>query len=368
MANGHFRLIDSPSGLTEVVDDALAAKTVGMDTEFRRVRTYYPQPALYQIQACDRCYLVDPVAIKDMTPLRALLQAPDVKKVMHGCHEDMVLFDFHLGLRPKALFDTQIAAAFIGFHYPIGYQGLVSQLLDISLSKSERRSNWLRRPLSKVQQSYAAADVHYLLPLHDWVIRRLKESGRYEWFKDEIQYLFFSESPPESSYRRYVYAWKLQESTLLRFQKLWQWREKIAQNRNKPRQFIVNDKVLYQLAKQDSPDAVLKESPNIRKRYGDKIRQLIHEADIASDSLWPEPVAGPLRVSENDLLKRLQLQVRQLSERLNLPEGFLANKKMLTGLIVALRDQLPSPEWLNGWRGEIIDKPFVDRIVGEMGY
>lgn len=361
--NSDFRFIDNASGLAEVVEDGLTSEAVAIDTEFQRVRTYYPKPALYQVRVDDRCYLVDPVAIEDMMPLCALLQASDVKKVLHGCQEDLTLFESHLGIQPEALFDTQVAAAFAGFRYPIGYQGLVLQLLDVSLSKAERRSNWLQRPLSEAQKSYAAEDVRHLLPLYEQLMQRLHKLGRLHWFEDEMRRLYFSKSQNRYPYRQYAYAWKLQKSTLLRFQKLWQWREQMAQSRDRPRQFIVKDKLLYELAKQPKPDRALEEDPKIGKRYGAEIRRLICKADATPNDLWPSPIARPLDVSENELLRQLQMQVQQLSEQLSLPESLLATKKMLTSLITAVRDQVPPPAWLSGWRNEIIDKSFMDQII-----
>jgi ribonuclease D len=146
---------------------ANAGPRIGLDTEFIRERTYWPQLALVQLAVDDHILLIDPLAPGVADALRPLLTDRSVLKVMHSAGEDLVAFGHTCGVLPAPLFDTQTAAALAGVGGGIGYQRLVQELLGIALPKGETRSDWLRRPLSAAQLDYAAEDVNHLFALHD---------------------------------------------------------------------------------------------------------------------------------------------------------------------------------------------------------
>ena len=118
-----------------------AAGVVGLDTEFVRERTYYPRPALLQVSDAQGALLVDSTAISDFGPLEEVLDNPDVLVVMHACGEDLDVLEVMTGTRPRRIFDTQLAAAFAGLGFALGYRELVATLLDIGLDKGETRSD-----------------------------------------------------------------------------------------------------------------------------------------------------------------------------------------------------------------------------------
>ena len=162
---------------------------VGLDSEFIRTRTFFPEPGLYQLaDEHGRALLIDPLAIPEddhWLPFSTLLNDPGVAVVMHACSEDLELLLHHLGVAPAGVFDTQLAHAFVSDSYSLGYQNLVATLLGVDLDKHETRSNWRRRPLSDEQIRYAVEDIRYLLPMHDALTESLSSQGRLLWFEEE---------------------------------------------------------------------------------------------------------------------------------------------------------------------------------------
>lgn len=155
--------IEQDTELAELCQRWRQQAAIAVDTEFMRTSTFYPIAGLIQIGDGKGCYLIDPLAIQDFTPLRDLLLDESVTKVLHSCSEDLVVFQRLLGIVPAPLFDTQIAAAFAGYGFSLGYAGLVKAVLNTEIPKEETRSDWLQRPLSVAQLKYAALDVAHML-------------------------------------------------------------------------------------------------------------------------------------------------------------------------------------------------------------
>ena len=198
-------MISSDASLAAACRRWSEARIIGLDTEFVRERTYYPRPALVQVSDAQGVLLVDPTEISDWGPLAEFLTDPAVLVVMHACGEDLDVLDVMTGTTPRRIFDTQLAAAFAGRRFSLGYRELVATLLDITLDKGETRSNWLRRPLSPSQLHYAALDVLYLLPLYRHLSSALDRLRRTSWLEDEIEHqrrARAADSRPEASYLR----------------------------------------------------------------------------------------------------------------------------------------------------------------------
>ena len=160
---------------------ALRPARIGLDTEFIRERTYWPQLALVQMAVGEHILLIDPLQPGMTAALRPWLEDTSITKIMHSASEDLVAFQHACGCLPRPLFDTQIAAALCGIGAGMGYQKLVAHVTGVELEKGEQRSDWMRRPLSQSQLHYAADDVRYLFAVHDALRAELSSSGRLAW-------------------------------------------------------------------------------------------------------------------------------------------------------------------------------------------
>src|SRR5688500_17397917 len=164
--------VDTDAGLAALVATLRHEPLYGIDTEFHRERTYSPQLALVQIGWPGCSALGDPTPV-DIGPLRELLTGPGLC-IMHAADQDLELLELACGALPATLFDTQVAAGFLGFSSP-SLSSLTERLLGLRLAKGDRLTDWLQRPLTAGQRSYAAADVAHLLDLHREIVRRLDD-------------------------------------------------------------------------------------------------------------------------------------------------------------------------------------------------
>jgi len=224
---------------------------VALDTEFMRVDTFYPKAGLIQIGDGKHAFLIDPLLIRDWQPLAALLEDRAVVKVLHACSEDLEVLLRLTGKLPQPLFDTQLAAGYLNLGFSMGYSRLVQEVLGIELPKGETRSDWLPRPLSETQVSYAAEDAVHLAELFTALRPRLSDD-KYAWVLEdgaELVAALRREVEPESLYRDVKLAWKLAPQQLAVLRELCAWREREARNRDVPRNRILKEHSLWPMAK-----------------------------------------------------------------------------------------------------------------------
>lgn len=327
---------------------------VGLDTEFVRERTYWPQLALVQIAIGDAILLVDPLVAGMTQAIAPLLADANVVKVMHSASEDLVALKHACGVVPAPLFDTQIAAALTGVGAGVGYQRLVQETLDIALQKGETRSDWLRRPLSPAQLDYAADDVQHLFALHDRLQARLDELGRSHWLIEDCARMVGNaqrdelERWPHLSMRAAQYFDAPAQHRLLR---LLRWRDLQARDSDRPRSWVLDNELATLLARSPPADRValqtqLNAHPKAPRKLGDAV-WLALETPLADETDAP-PVRGDER--DKQAMRRLQEAVSARSAELGLPEGVLASRRWLESLL----DSGEWPQALEGWRrGEL---------------
>ena len=248
-----MELIAENESLAEACAKLGQAKFITVDTEFIRDTTYWPELCLIQIAGPEDVYLIDPLAKGlRLDPLLALMSARKVTKVLHAARQDIEIFHHMAGLIPEPLFDTQVAAMVCGFGDSVGYEAIVKQIVNTSIDKSSRFTDWRRRPLSSEQLNYAVADVTHLRVVYEALRRQLAENGREAWLAEEMAVLLdpatYSMSPED--------AWKrmkpksMNRKSLAILMEVSAWREREAQNRNVPRSRILKDDALLELAAQ----------------------------------------------------------------------------------------------------------------------
>lgn len=349
-----------------VNDDALTAEVaalgnvVGVDTEFRRIRTFHPVPALYQLAGEDRVTLVDATAPATFAALKALLLDGERTKVMHSCSEDLEVVAHHFDLCPRNVVDTQLAHAFVSSDISASYAALVEHYLGLRIGKLETRSNWLRRPLTAAQLEYARLDVAYLTPI--WRAQRdaLGAAGRLSWFEEDMaRVLTTPATPPERWYRNVKGAWRLKPCQLAVLRSLVAWREREARRRDLPRAWTVRDEALFTMARWPrlQTEDVAKVLPGrLGRRYAPALVEA-HQRGLA-DPHPPVREPRPLGQRGSELAKTLRDIVARHAERLNIAPSLLAGKRDVEAAVRQHRDQGEVPERFHGWRHTVLGDEF----------
>lgn len=343
--------------------DALRARisrlpaSIGLDTEFIRERTYWPQLALVQIAlspAEDDILLIDPLAAGMAEALVPLLTDTRVLKLMHSPSEDLVAFQHTCGTLPAPLFDTQAAAALCGMGAGLSYQKLVVSVTGIELSKGETRSDWLRRPLSDAQLAYAADDVRHLHAAHTALQAKLDALQRSSWLEEDCARQLSNASENEGERWPHLglrSAQFLDAPSQRRLLRLLRWREAQARSSDRPRSWILDNELAVTLARQNPADryglnTLLDAAPKSPRSLRDALWQAL------STPLSDEQDAPLVRGEERDKkqLRALQDAVAGVAATLAIPEGTLASRRLLEGL----QDGNGWTGQLAGWRQQVL--------------
>ncbi len=368
MTDPHANASTTPLSRPVWIDDADALRArlahrprrIGVDTEFIRERTYWPKLALVQI-ALERDGGIDILLVDSLAPgindaLASILRDTATLKIMHSPSEDLVAFKHVCSTLPQPLFDTQLAAALAGIGGGMGYQKLVESITGVALPKGETRSDWLRRPLSPAQLEYAADDVRHLFELHDVLESMLDKTGRGEWLAADAERTLAQagadamEAWPHLSVRGAQFLDPAAQHRLIR---LLRWRERYARESDRPRGWIVDNELAILLARDAFSDPG--ELQTLLDRHPKAPRKLTDAIWHALATAQPDEAAAPdARVAEKrdkQRLRQLQDAVAARSLELGLPEGLLASRRHLEGLL----DHGTWPDALAGWRRELLE-------------
>ena len=349
---------------------------IALDTEFIRTDTFYPILALIQLCDGETTWLVDPLALPEPKGLIDLLANPNVIKVLHSCSEDLETLAHSLGQLPDPLFDTQTAAAYCGLGFSVGYRGVVKELVGVELDKHETRSDWLQRPLSDSQLSYAAEDVHYLLPVYQALVEQLKSQQRLSWVEDEMLGKLANSRravPPENYYTRVKGAWKLDRKGLAILQAMSTWREGEARKENRPRGRIIADKDLLTIAFLKPPlsMAQLKGAnilhPRELRLYAEQVLAVFADIEDRDGKDFPPLLPKAIPREHGSMLKSCRKLVVSAAEELGLAPEVLARKVDLESLVRSIAyGEVQLPEVLaSGWRYEAVGETLLSH-AGEL--
>ena len=353
--------LDTPDALSHFLQENAHATRVGMDTEFIRERTYYPQLALVQLIFADTIALVDAAKPAVAAALKPLLENPAVLKIMHSCSEDLQAFKAGCDAVPSPVFDTQTAAALCGLGSSLSYLKIVEQLCQVSLEKGETRSDWLQRPLTDSQKQYAADDVRFLLPIHGELQQRLQSLGREPWLAQDTARAVTNAREELPDLHPHLAVRSNQplaadEQRLLR--RILLWRDARAVEKNKPKRWIIDNDAAFALARARLRDA--DDIETILARYPKAPRSAKHtlfallQKPFSAEEL-AAPIAREATTEDKAKLKALQQAVLQQAQALNVPEGLLASRKHLEFLL----DAGQWPPALQGWRQELLIEAFA---------
>ena len=341
--------------------------TVGMDTEFIRIRTFHPIPALYQLAGDGGVVLVDAQASADFGALKALLSDPNRAKIMHSMSEDLEVMARQFDLRPVNVVDTQVAHAFLAPHLSASYATLVEHYVGVKLDKHETRSDWLQRPLSPRQIAYAHEDAAYLRPIWDKQREALLMHGRLDWFVEEVRRILkMPIDTPDTWYRNIKGIWRLSGRELAVLRSLVAWREREARRRDVPRGWTVADEPLLVMARWSRLDASALTSL-LPKRTANRYAKALLDAHRAGmDDPDPPPRAPrPLGRQGNEIVKVLKAVAHEAGERLGMAVELLARKRDLEDVYRCYRDSGDLPAIYRGWRGELVGDAFRDVLAAK---
>ena len=366
--------IANDNALARAARDWRQAPALGLDTEFVRERTFYHRLGLIQVSDGRANYLVDPLEIRDLGPFVEVLRAPEVVKVLHSASEDVEVFHRGLGALPAPLFDTQVAAALAGVGASLSYQKLVAALLGQEIPKGETRTDWLARPLSEAQLAYAAEDVEFLLPAYRELRGRLEELGRLAWALEDSASLLDTgrfEEDFDSAYRRLKGAGRFGRRQLGALQLLAAWREQEARRRDLPRNFVLRESLLLDLAArhpktpkelQALPSYDVEQAARDGAAWLDLLRQAAALDEDGLPQLQDRVAFSP---AVRELEQRLRDRVREKAEELALPPEVLAPRRLLTSLLMsALTQEEPRlPRELRGWRREVVGEELLREVL-----
>ena len=346
-------LIEDNQTLTQFCDKLIDEPLLAVDTEFFRETTYFPHLGLIQIAGCEDIVCVDPLAFDAREQLRRLFFNPNIIKVLHSCSQDMEVLFQYFGDLPAPIFDTQIAAAMLGFQDQIGYAKLIAQEYEVELDKSQTRTNWLKRPLSAKQIEYAGEDVLYLLPLYEKFNAALKDNERDSWLQEDCELLCGNserfQPDMENCWLRVKGYIQLEGVQLAVCRSIAQWREQLAIEQDLTRRKVMADDLVLKLsATTNSTQLIATDKYIARFSSGEqkKLAQAIETGLSMPESEWPWLNRQRPSAEEKSQLKQLQSVVQNRADALNIHQSVLCSKKDLEKLMKGSRQG----KLFTGWR------------------
>ena len=363
-----FDWISSDQDLTEVLAEVQQEERYALDTEFHREKTYFPQLALIQLKWGKQIALVDPLAVT--LSLFADLFRSQTLCVVHAAQQDLEVLNYACGSAPNKIFDTQVAAGFIGMSSP-SLSTLVQNELKVTLTKGDRLTDWLRRPLTANQCSYAATDVEYLMSLHDILVKKLGALGRADWVDsacEELRLKPAGPSSPEDAWLKIKEVRTLKGSARGVAQALGQWRELRAMNANIPPRRVLSDMALLGISQaqpQSSEDLFRARGVEQRQLGAEMTREVLAAVaqGVILDVKFPvsdqedvdkdlRPAVGLITAWVGELARIHQIDATLLGTRLD---------------ILQFLRRVPNARLSQGWRSEIVGKDIDGILAGNMG-
>lgn len=345
-------------------------KWMAIDTEFIGEKRYQTLLCLIQVATPNGLYLIDIIKLKKIEPLLKFLTDGDILKITHAGENDYRLLHELYGIIPKNVFDTQIAAGFVGHRYPISFRALVQSELQIRVNKAQTVTDWQKRPINTKQIRYALHDVIPLKDLYEKLCDKIKKLGRVQWVKEEMQKVeqaAFYEKDPHREILNHSALPTLQRAEQLFLIRLYQWRNQLAQERNHSKEMVLGKKYILPIVKtahlgKDGLKQNRRISERFVKRYGDKMidlyQQQASEEELAIIARIPNRIIIPPEKDQKLELLYSFINYRCLEQKvaadLVFPRGLF--KKMKEDL--TLEDQSLKA----GWRREILGEAIMQSL------
>ena len=373
--------VHDESGLRRLIAKLEGSAAMAVDTEFLTERTYYPRLCLIQVATDEVLATVDPVGCRDLSALGEQL-AGNVQLVVHAGAQDLAILQRRFGAVAERVFDTQIAAAFLGHGHAIGYARLVEAVCGTRSKRSQAYTDWSKRPLERKQLEYALDDVRYLLEIRDRLVAGLEDRGRLAWADEEFEAArktAIEEPDPRRQWRRVSGVRTSDRKQLALIQELAAWREEEAQRRDVPRQRILNDRALIEIARRKPASSSQLRGmrglhPREAERSGDAIVAAVQRGLESTGEDLPRG-KRPLPAEEEQTIgvaaTFADVFLKTRARELELSSQLLATRKDLERLVRTLldgpRDTTESQSaipLLEGWRHEVAGKDVLELLQG----
>jgi len=368
--NNTFITIENEEDLAKLCEQLKGSNWLAVDTEFERIKTYYPELCLIQVANADVAAIIDTIAITNLDTFFEILYDESITKVFHSAHQDLEIFLNLKGSVPTPVFDTQIAAPLLGYAEQIGYAKLVKQTSGVELSKAFTRSDWKFRPLNKGQLEYAINDVIYLGLIYVEFVEKLEKLNRSSWLVKDFSALANPDRyqpDPEHVWKKIREAKKLKGEKLAVLQKLAAWREVTARQENRPRNWLIKDDAIVDMAQLLPEDmSELSRIKNLQDRFLNKHGEILLGIIRVARNNSPEPLVEVVRREkltgqEEAMVDALSVIVRLQAEIHEMNPNTLASRKELQTFV----QNQDESKLLSDWRKSLIGDALSDFMRGD---
>ena len=363
--------IDSPAKLSRLIDELRPCKQIGLDTEFISEGRYEPHLCLLQLSADSQAWIVDPLAVANLTELWTLLTEPDCELVTVAARQEIKFVEKGAGRPPAKILDLQIAAGLVGYGYPLSHTNLVLRILGEKIHGGESFTDWRKRPLTPVQLKYAADDVRYLLAMREKLLARAEKMKRRSWVEAECERLVHDVLREEERWRVSGSA-RLSRRQLAVLRELWRWRDRSARGMNLPANRVLGDSMLVEVAKRSPKTSEdLFALRGLDRKVLRDAEQRILEAVNTALQLPESQLPGHIRRDDppqvSVLTKLLSVAANGLAAEHQVDQALLATTADLQDLVRWKLDPdgQGSAVLLEGWRGEILRDPLLGILEGK---
>lgn len=369
---GIVLFISTPGELAAFCERAASSNVLAIDTEFLRERTYRPRLCLLQLAtSANDTAAVDPLALQNLSPVACLFTNPAITKVLHACSQDLEVIDGELGCVPSPIFDTQVAAAFLGQRMQLGYGALVEAYTGVHLAKTESLTDWSRRPLDPEQLSYAEDDVRYLPDIYEKMCHELVRRDRLSWVLPEMQELLnpaHYRHEPLDAYHHLKRVGSLTRKQLAVAREVCAWRERAAAQRNIPRKWVMSDEIVLEICRRmPATDERLHHIRGTEQMSDSDSNALLHAvlkglaypaAELPHITRHTRPTAD-----QECVLDLMYAMLRIISEKSGVAAQLIATRDDLLDFLSGHEHSA----LMQGWRHELAGGPLTNLLNGSCG-
>jgi ribonuclease D len=366
-------LIQTEQELKKLMSKAFKQAAVAIDTEFVWEHTFYPRLGLVQLGIKQECFLIDPVAINDLSPLKELIEEKSVCKILHDAQQDLVILKTATGAAPKNIFDTRLAYGFCSPSSILSLSALLEETRGIKLPKTETRADWLMRPLTDKMYEYACDDVKYLTEVMNFIIEKAGKQNTAAWLREEMKKYdsasLYKEVGSQEYFRKIKGTDQLKGKKLAVLRELAAWREKVARHKNRPRGHIVHNNVLITLSykcprRMEDLRRIDRLTPKIINMYGGNLLKCVEKGLNTPPELYPVPIPRPRRKRAAGMIYEL---IKEKAAAFNIDPALICSRKELTLLL----DSHGSADYkksriFKGWRNEFMQEVYKNAEAAEI--